>query len=237
MKNANIKHSDNYKFIIKLDKHKDLWNWYSGCNSKNHGVDWKQRVSPDVYNNIYGKNEKEASAFLDPFLEQRYIDDKDKIDKHIDFMNDVYDQKFQKACKKLEKAMGKPIYRKDFTFFITTFPRGPYNYEKGYIWEYVGWNNPVMGFLHELSHFQFLHYWRNNPESDVSKLTDKQFEWLKESLTVILDEDFLPLIECVDSGYEIHQLFRKELHEFWKTSHDFDRLVDFGLKLLPKYTL
>jgi hypothetical protein len=235
MKKAIIKHQNDYKFAVKLDIEEDAWNWFFSCNRNSHGVDWKNRVSPDIYKNIHGKTKKEARDFLIPFLEQKYIDEKDKIDKHIDFITDVYNQKLQKACKKLEEVMGKPIYRNDFTFFITTFPCGPYNYSKGYVWEYIGWNNPVMGFLHELAHFQFIHYWRNNPDSDVSKLSDAQFEWLKESLTMILDRDFLPLIECVDIGYDIHQPLRSELHKFWKTNHNFDKLVELGVKLIPKY--
>lgn len=92
-----------------------------------------------------------------------------------------------------------------------------------------------MGFLHELLHFQFIHYWRNNTDSQVSKLSDEQFEWLKESLTIILDEDFLPLIEFKDKGYEIHKPYRMALYEFWKANHDFDKLVNFGIKILPDF--
>lgn len=154
---------------------------------------------------------------------------------HYSFDTDTYNQKFQEVCDKMEEIIGKPIYRKDFTFFITTFPHGPYNYKKGHIWEYIGWNNPVMGFLHELSHFQFIHYWRDDPSSAVSKLSDDQFEWLKESLTLVLDKDLMPLIECVDVGYDIHQPLRKELHKFWKKNHDFDKLVELGVKLIPEY--
>jgi hypothetical protein len=224
-----------YSYKIILDPEKDAWNWQEGCNSTSHGMNWGKNIPGHILSKIKGKPKKEALEFIVPFLKQKYIDDKDKIQASTKFIDKQFSQKFEKACLKLEKVMGKPIYRNSFTIYLTTFPRGPYNYYKGCTWEYIGWNNPIMGFLHELSHFQFIHYWRNNTDSKVSRLSNEQFEWLKESLTIILDEDFLPLIEFIDNGYEIHESFRKALHKFWETNHDFDKLVDYGLRILPDF--
>lgn len=226
---------NNYTYTIILDLDKDAWNWQEGCNSFSHGMDWGKNIPDSILKKIRGKPKKEAYEFIVPFLKQKYFDDNEKIDSFTKFINKQFNEKFENACLKLEKVMKRPIYRNDFTIYLTTFPRGPYNYSKGYTLEYIGWINPVMGFLHELSHFQFIHYWRNNPDSEISKLTNEQFEWLKESLTIILDEDFLPLIEFVDKGYEIHRPFRKVLNEFWKNNHDFEKLVNFGVKILPDF--
>ncbi|MDK2899125.1 MAG: hypothetical protein PWQ10_312 [Patescibacteria group bacterium] len=224
-----------YNFKIILDPKKDADNWYDGCNGDSFGVDWKTRVSVDIYKNINGKSKKEALKFLIPFLDQTYIDKKQDIYNHIAFLEKIYNKKFVKACKKIVDLTGKDLYLNEFTFFITTFPRGPYNFGKGYLWEYIGWNNPIAGFMHELLHFQFHHYWRDDPNSSISKLNEYQFQYFKESLTVILDKDVVPLIEYPDKGYDVHQKFRKELHEFWKTNHNFNELVDFGFKILPNY--
>ena len=227
--------SNQYKYHIKLDINSDASNWYSGCNSESYGVDWKKRVSGDIYNNIFNKSKKEAYKFLIPFLNEKYINEKQNIDSYITSLNNTYKEKFNKACKKIVELTGKDLYLNTFTIFITTFPRGPYNYGKGYIWEYIGWNNSIVGFMHELLHFQFHHYWRNNPTSAISKLDEDQFQYLKESLTVILDDSLVPLIEHPDKGYDIHQKFRKELHNFWETNKNFDQLVEFGLKRLPEF--
>jgi hypothetical protein len=229
------KASKNFKYKIVLDIKKDADNWYAGCNSENFGVDWKTRVSEEIHNNLYGKSKKESFKFLIPFLKQKYIDEKQAIDNHIALLDDIYSKKFNKACKKIIELTGKNLYLNNYTIFITTFPRGPYNFGKGYIWEYIGWNNPAVGFMHELLHFQFHHYWRNNPNSSISKLSEDQFQYFKESLTVILDDSLIPLIEYPDEGYDVHQEFRKELYKYWKTSHNFDDLVDYGLKILPEY--
>jgi hypothetical protein len=115
--------------------------------------------------------------------------------------------------------------------------RGPYYKPKGYVWHCIYWDDPVEGFLHELCHFQFIHYWRENKDSEVSKLTNNQFEFLKESLTIILDKDFMPIISKPDYGYDLHQNFRKELKKFWKKEKDFDKLVDFGVREIKTFNL
>lgn len=224
-----------YKYKIKLDIKKDASNWFDGCNHISFGLDWKKRAPAEIVKNIYGKSKTEAYEFLIPFLKQKYIDEKEKIKQARKRLKNVYEQKFDLACEKMVELMGKPIYRNDFTIYLTTFPRGPYNYYYGTIWEYIGWDNPIMGFLHELAHFQLWHYWYKNPDSPVSKLPFEHYDYLKESLTMILDKDLLPLIERPDMGYEIHKEFRKLLTKQWETNKDFDKLVEFGLKKLPEF--
>jgi hypothetical protein len=226
-----------YKYKITLDINSDALNWYVTCNNYNisHGVDFSKRMSKDLYSKIAGKNEDEAYKFLIPFLKQKYIDDKEVIDNFTDLMNTAYKQWFTKACSKMVDLLNKPLYRNSFTTALTTAPRAPYRYEDGYTWVPIGWYDPIRIFLHELLHFQFIHYWRNNPDSAVSKLSNEQFEYLKESLTVILDEDIVPIILMPDKGYDMHKKFREKLHIFWKKNHDFNKLVDFGLKILPDF--
>lgn len=224
-------------YKILLDPEEDAWNWYDGCNySIQHGVNWQERVPEYVVSKVKGKSEKEAFEFILSFLKtKKYIEDKKAIDKFIKFINKRFSENFEKACMSLEKIMNRPIYRDNFTIYITTIPMASYNYEKGSIYDYIGWDDPISGFLHEVSHMQFYHYWRKDPSSEVAKLTEDQYEWLKESLTVILDKAMLPLIEKVDEGYEIHQPFRRKLHKFWKETQDFDKLVDYGVDVLPKF--
>jgi len=236
MTSFNQSKTSNIGYQIKLDIEQDAINWYEGCNRISKGVDWKQRVPSIVYDNIFGKSKDAAYKFLIPFLKQKYVDEKDQIDKYISFVDNEYEQNFSLACQKIASLTDKPLYRKDFTVFLTTFPRGPYNYDMGYLWLVIGRKDPIKNFLHELLHFQFIHYWCI-PESDVAKLNNEEFEWLKESLTVVLDEDLYPLIKSPDDGYELHREFRKELHKVWKTNKNFDELVKFGLKALPSFII
>jgi hypothetical protein len=99
----------------------------------------------------------------------------------------------------------------------------------GYIW-----SDPLRAALHEISHFQFTHYWRENSESEVSKMSFEAFDYLKEALTIILDEDFVQdgIISAPDRGYLRHQELRKKLTEKWQETHNFDELVNFGVQEL-----
>jgi len=235
MSSINSTNDNKYTYKIVFDQDKDAWNWLDAINWIEHGVNWSKDIPKDLLIKVKGKSETQTFAIIKSFLKQKYIDDKDKIDSFIKFVNDRYDQDFQNACEKIEEATGKPLYRNDFTDYITTYPMGPYNYEQGYTLDYIGWTNPIMGFMHELLHLQLTHYWRLNSESNVSKLPENQFEWLKESLTVIIDEDFLPIAECVDKGYKIHKAYRDELHKFWLVDHDFNQLINYAIELLPDY--
>jgi hypothetical protein len=209
-------------------------NWFVGCNRISKGMDWKQRAPKEIVDQIHGKTEEQAYRFLIPFLKEKYKTDKEWTNYYMAYINLEYKYKFTKACHKIAEITKKPLYRNDFTTFLTTFPRGPYNYELGYFLWPIDWDDPIRGFMHELLHFQFIHYWsvEGNP---VGKLSDDQFDWIKESLTVILDNDLRPLIKWPDMGYEIHSAYRQELHKFWEKNKDFNKLVKFGLKKLPEY--
>ena len=223
-------------YTIKLDINMDTWNWYDACVGEgSHGMDWSKRAPVEVVKNIRSKSKNEAYRYIEKYLKNKYSNEKDKIEQGTEFIKSRYEKDFTKACQKLESVIGKPLYRNNFTINLTTFQRAPYNYHEGMLYMCVDWVKPIAVLMHELSHFQFIHYWRNNPNSAVSELTFAEFEWLKESLTIILDDDFFPLIEAADSGYELHEKFRAELRFFWISNHNFDKLVDFGVSLLPKY--
>jgi hypothetical protein len=225
-----------YAYKIIYNKTRDVVNWYDACNSSIvHGVNWSSSIPAELLGQLHGVSEETALSIISEYLDKRYVDDQAEIDNFISSLLNSYKSKFEVACRKLEDAMGKPTYIDCFTTYVTTVPLGAYNHKEGYMFDYVEWTDPISGVLHELSHMIFTHYWRDNPNSNVSTLTEDQFEWLKESLTVILDEDFLPIIERVDRGYDIHQSFRKELHKYWKKNHDFAKLVKFGQALLPNY--
>lgn len=219
-----------YSYKIHRNIYQDAWNWWDGCNGFSHGIDWSKSAELDVVRAIKGKSQKEAYRFLIPYLKGKYLKEKDKIEKARQNITKQFEQNFEKACNKIVTVMGKPLYRSDFRFFLTTFERAPYDPDRGYVWLCVYWTSAIHTFLHELCHFQFIHYWRENPSSPVSKLTEDKFEFLKESLTIILDDAFYTIIKKPDQGYDMHQEFRKKLIKFWKREKDFDKLVEFGVR-------
>ncbi len=221
-----------YTYKIVQDLEKDAWNWFEACNKVGHGVDWKQRIDPEIASNIAGKSKDGAYHFLIPYLADKWQNDL-SVSKGADYISRRFEKCFSEACEKLVDISGHPLYRNDFTIYLTTFPRGPYNFDQGALWVCAMWFNPIANFMHEVLHFQFIHYWRNDSSSEVSKLSDESFEILKESLTVVLDSSLMPLIEKADKGYDIHQELREKLHIHWLNNRDFNSLITYSLTLLP----
>lgn len=219
---------------VRLDIDRDAWNWWDACNKISHGVDWKKRIDRNLQKNITGKTKREAMKFLIPFLANYYKKHKKELNQAIREAKNIFKSKANYACKLMEEVTQHLLYRNNFTCFLTTFPRCPYDYKKGYIW--LAAPRPAkiyLGiFLHELLHFQFYAYYRNKPP--VKQLSLTQSEFLKESLTVILNYEFSQYLYQKDKGYKIHQGLRRKLENFWKKNKNFSQLVEYGAATLTK---
>ncbi len=220
-----------YSYVIKLDKEKDIQNWYEACTKSSGFTDWTQQIDPKLLEAVRTLTINDAYDLLERHITDLYRIRKDEIDLYIDIINKEYSSKFQFACDTLVQITGKPLYRKMFTIYLTTFPRGPYDVENAALWIAIGWFDPIANFMHEALHFQFIFYWRDS-DTAVSKLSVEQFEKLKESLTVVLDESLRPLMKAPDKGYIVHSQIRQKLHEKWIKGANFTELIDYGIELM-----
>lgn len=229
-----------YEIIYDIDK--DIWNWFYGANYSDNGKQLTDKGCQKVLEKIVGlKKPEQATPILQPFLQAELGDKNSELNSFLDVMETEFAQKFALACKALEKITGQPMAVDKFIFYITTFPRMVAFFDEGIIFTYAKiddelWGMPIDGFLHEGLHFQFDKYWRKNPSSPVAKLSENDYFVIKESLTVILDEDLKPIITLPDSSYPEFAEYRKMLHSHWRKHHDFNSLVEFGLKQLPNFT-
>ncbi|MFA5070532.1 MAG: transglutaminase domain-containing protein [Patescibacteria group bacterium] len=213
---------------VKTDLRRDAWNWWHACNKISHGVDWKQRISKDLQKKLVGKTKKQAYRFLLPYLRELYR--KLKIEQEVPKIQKVFNKDQKKIFSRMAKVTGRPIYRQDFTCFLTTFPRGPYNCQKGYVWLPISMQ-PINVFLHELLHFQTIVYYKPRI---LKRLPFEQFDALKEALTVILNDKFKDLLTKKDQGYQIHKALRLALKKHWHKIKDFSELIDYGIKIMPQ---
>lgn len=176
-------------------------------------------------------------------------------------MKKQLEQHFGSTIEKLEKMTGHPLVVKDcaknrareiakvspeakspaedLLFLITTFPAMIVYYEEGAIYTYAKiddklWGMPLDGILHELLHFQTDFYYRRNPDSPVSKLTEEEYYILKESLPVLLDESWQPIITLPDQSYPEFNSLREKLHAFYAENPDFDQLMEYGVREVQK---
>jgi len=233
-----------YKIIYDIKK--DMWNWRGSLedyltndwclnNIQKYGSDSDNKTA----NQILGLNGPEAEKILRPYLLSLENDPNSQLNAFIKIAEKDLRDKYVDACQALERVTKRPMISNEFTFYVTTFPRMTVFFDEFTIFMYDStegvWGMPIDGFLHEALHFQFYHYWRLDKKSPVYRLSEDEFYYLKESLTVILDEELRPIITVPDCSYPSMKPFRDTLHNHWLEHHDFDKLVDFGLEKLGDF--
>jgi hypothetical protein len=234
--NENMK----YQYKIIFDEKADLWNWFDAAkNGTSYGCSWRDNLrstdDKQIYDLIAKNPTRTNKKQLAKLLQVKYTASRPEIDLYIAFVDKILGIKFQDSCTALAKISGRKLAFDKYKFYITTFPRCPYDERSGSLFLKTRDSEVIGAFMHEALHFQFHKYWRNDKCSPISKLSEEDFHYLKESLTVVLDIDVVPLIEFYDRGYDDHAKFRKLLHKEWRRHYDFDKLVAYGLKNLPKY--
>ena len=173
-----------------------------------------------------------------------------------EIMENELNEKFGLAIQRLEEVTGKPLAingcaknrakeikkispnsvspSEDLLFLITTFPAMIVYYEEGVIFTYAKidnelWGMPLDGILHELMHFQ-TNYYRENPNSKISTLSEYEYYILKESLTALLDEFWKPIVTLSDASYPEFQVLRDKIRKYYYECRDFDKLMEYGAK-------
>lgn len=229
--------TDKYEYTIGYDLDLDVWNWCDATHIESHGYDWRSNLTNEddikFFDLIAKMPEDEATKYLYKELPTRNLKKKEFYNNQQTKIVEEFDKKFIKACVALEDITNKKLFYKKYQVKLTTFPKGPYNFEEGYFgYYYENPNSLAKTFMHEVLHFQFIAYWRNNPNSPVSKLAQQHFILLNESLTVVLDESLRDIIGTPDEGYILHRELREDLSKHWLKYYDFESLVLFGVECI-----
>jgi len=222
------------KITVKLDVEKDAYNWWEACNRVSHGIDWKERIDISLSQKITNKSQKDAYAFLLPYIEK--IHEQNNLIKKVEELQQGFNERQQTLFEMMEKLTSNKIYRDDFTCFLTTFPRCPYDYKNGYVW--VPYRRDIDHqlsiFLHELLHFQFFAYYG---EKVWGILGSKRHSYLKEAMTVILNDECQNITPVKDEGYEIHKVLRAEFLKIWRNTKDFNLFMDQSIEFMKGYDI
>ncbi len=229
------------KYKIIYDIEKDIWNWNDALKNNFMGYDWVESLydsqDKEIAKRIKNKSTKESRVILRNYLLSDNI--KPQINKYKRISEADFAEKFDLACNSLEQVVGRNLDFNQVNIYITSFPRCPYDFSEPSFFLYFAtdgfWGMPIDGFMHEMLHFIFIKYWRNNLKSRVSLLSESDFDYVKEALTTVLDKSIMPIISQPDQGYPNQKQYRQELHNFWIKNHDFNRLVDYSLDILDEY--
>ncbi|MEI7919009.1 MAG: hypothetical protein WCH65_02065 [bacterium] len=77
---------------------------------------------------------------MENFLRNQYAINNQYIKEVTNIVDKELAERFSETCGVLERITGRPLYRNNFTIYLTTFPRGPYNYKDGFFLFYIHWD-------------------------------------------------------------------------------------------------
>ncbi|MDO8516634.1 MAG: hypothetical protein Q7S33_00770 [Nanoarchaeota archaeon] len=211
------------KVNFKFDKEKDLYNIWETCNSKSNWYNFKQNVTSNVLKICGGKEFEDCKNELENIAEKIYKSS--LINIFVESVNKSWEGINNEYFNRLEKIMKKPICSKDFTAYLTTAGRCPYDpEEKTFFFSFFNSLPNAMNTTgHEIMHLQFHEYYWQDTEKQLGK--EKTAD-LKEALTVLLNLEFNDLWFAKDIGYEPHKELRKFIANEWKKEKDFDVLIE-----------
>ena len=232
------------EIISKYDIDKDWKNRWRAAN-KFTNSNWVQRMpqkDQEMVAKLKGLDEEQAKIIITPYLEDKYQLNKEKMDDVVEKMTEYLNEQKAELFEAMEKLTRHSIDYKLFTIYLTTLNRYPYSWQEWAIWM-VDTSNPKFRkrnrtgiFAHELLHMQTHKYYEN--VEPMSKLSRKQFNDLKESLTFLLNHEFKGIDMREDTWYEDHQKLRKALEEYrLKSDKNFDDLIAFGCDYMIKNNL
>ena len=223
-----------FTITVRLDIEKDARNYRSAFNKNTHSFQRKDQVASTTtidLSQLLGMKQEDAYPFLREYLEDFWDSHTEQTQQKIQEMQSQFNIHKKQIFAGMARLTKHPIYRDNFTVFLTSLNRWPYNYTQGYTWSHVTRKWYIKAFIHELLHFQTIRYYKNYIMKQLND--EKKFEDLKEALTFLLNYEFKDTIEWPDNGYPQHQELRKQLEDYRTSSEkDFEKLITYGCELL-----
>ena len=214
------------KIKFKLDIERDARNYYSCANSTPHfGHDFTKSIKPEILEKLKDKKWPDIKEDILNILNKGYEHDARQFTEKLSEIEKEWEKIEKEFFARLEKITKHKIYNNNFTGYITTIGRCPYSKEESWFMINIFWtlNNMLATICHEIMHLQFHYYYEKQLKE---KISEKQFQDLKEALTVLLNLEFSDILKERDKGYPNHQELREFIESEWKKEKNFDKLVD-----------
>jgi len=199
----------NLKFVY--DKEKDL-QCIMNVGPKTSNSPAPSKTYQEIIE-VYGENptEEEISEFIDKYIEDKRYD----INGYVDKYREQFESVKTEYVKAAEKVFGTSL-DEDISVFLTIARRYPYSLENNYF--FVGFNDDFkLIAMHELWHF---YTWKVFGLEEERRIGMKKYNDIKESLTVLLNQECEEIMGQEDFGYPQHQEYRKEIEKLWKEGKD-----------------
>jgi len=215
------------KLSFSYDLRKDIENYKRASQSTNHRMPTEIEAR---YVAEYGKGfeDQKLESLISKYVAEQGLDlsiQTEKIEKEWLPIE-------QEFFKRVEQIFGITSPLGKIQVFLTTDSRCSYNIEKGYF--FVSASRPFQNrtIMHELLHFWT--WWKFHQEVESGRITKESYNGVKESLTELLNVEFLDLLGGVrDGGYPQHQELRAVVNKTWVETRDIEKVFKIVSKLCP----
>lgn len=214
------------RLTITYDKNRDVWcllnKGKSSLNSTRPTRQYelliqKYGTSPTVEN---------TEAFIETYCKEHHLDTEKYIVELQSAWENIADEFHKRA-----RAIFTTSLPYNITAYLTINSRCPYNIPDNFFYVSFQSSSNILTIMHELWHF---YTWYGLGADQEKKLGTQKYNDIKESLTVLLNEefrDFLP--EGVsDVGYPQHQDMRNKILHYWKKDKNIKNLWDYLVREL-----
>lgn len=207
------------KVIFKYDFDKDVGNFIAGTRAKNSSKPTKlQQSYIDIYGTEY--DEIKVREYLKSYIPEIGFE----ASKSVELLEQDWRKIEAQFIAKVEQMFEISYPAPEITAYVTTNQRCTYNIEQNYFFVHFASTFPNRTIMHEIFHFYTWHAFHD----DLIKagITESQYNDVKESLTELLNIEFVDLMEGTnDSGYPQHTEMRKKVKELWKETKDLRKVV------------
>lgn len=192
---------------------------------------WSQKIikdTKDVWGNKIPKGQDGLKHRTLPFL--------------IDYLNSYLEKYGKTIINRFNKLTGLSYSVSNFGYYINSTSVSLHNATKLYIslsQEHAFNRYPAI-IIHEISHIYFYKYVEsirflkfNNISKTSDLLSEKEKNELKEIITVIINTEFVDIIDKIDEGYPHHKNIREKVLKLWvKEKPNFDKWI---AKVMEEY--
>lgn len=205
------------KITFKYDPKKECENFLHSLHSLNHGPSQRHKLFFEHFSEL---NEDNAVAFADWYIKENNISMEEKLAAIEKQWREVEAEFFKRA----DTIYHATLLQSEIVVYLSVHDRCSYSFERNYFFVHLDLLRTNKVIMHELWHFYF--YFTVGRE--IEKKYDRQlFNDIKESLTVLLNEEFSDLLQGLeDKGYLIHQEMRQEMVKRYRQNRDIYALIN-----------
>ena len=218
------------KFSINLRE--DAANWVRLGKLKHMAYgrslsNFTAEIPGPVLRKIQSLSKPKAKTFVYHYLRGRQENFMTDLKAMKYFMEEYMDQFGIGLLTEVARLTGHRLYRQTFYATFTTLHTCPYDPSRHWFMISAKQNmaKQVNTIAHEILHLQFIHF---HYQYCLDRgLSEKQFQDLKEAMTVLLNEPRFDKFHLgLDGGYTNHTALRAAIRRLWRQHQPFLRFLD-----------